>query len=561
MIAYFEGIDPSDFKAQYAFAEKFFGDISYLPPHTTSRKKSDFKCNPRQMEVLENYLRSNVKSEYWIRKFLTDRASYSTGGGTSASPNGTVSDYPESTIPFFLENIFYWPGLDVVRHDLSKDTLYGCGIPLSGQNGSPSSWTHSGVVLKLGQGYVLQYYEKKYCDNCKQSKNYRDAIGRGETAPENLLECKKHQKGGFCNQCEKRNTKAGQVFPMPLQIDPSLPVILVEGQMDALACVAAGFKNIFATGGTSGITKPKVEQYLLSATEIILMFDGDTIGRKASGIEPLAENDNIKVIPKIIRGAGYTGKIRLAELPQDKGCNDPDALIIAGKPDIIRKAIEDAKEYVPVEKPKKTKIFLDFFSDLSIKRLKCILRKLEKSRLDTEDVQPFITACKKAFPDDETGMILKEWGATQKELIHKGETSPAFLLDIATKYLSRYLQRQIEKELTPVEELLRNIVVQDTKITLDFEELGSNDNAKDFIASCSVRYAALMLADIFDGRIIYNAAKNDKTFYFFNGHIWETVSDIMGIIHDTLRLVVRHFLGLNKDSDIDEEAKKKTKTG
>ena len=150
-------------------------------------------------------------------------------------------------------------------------------------------------------------------------------------------------------------------------------------------------------------------------------------------------------------------------------------------------------------------------------------------------------------------------GTTQKELIHKGETSPAFLLDIAYKYLSRYMQRQIEKELTPVEELLRNIVVQDTKITLDFEDLDSNDNAKDFIASCSVRYAALMLADIFDGRIIYNAAKNDKNFYFFNDHIWENVSDVMGIIHDALRLVVRHFLRLNKDSDIDDEAKKKNK--
>ena len=127
-------------------------------------------------------------------------------------------------------------------------------------------------------------------------------------------------------------------------------------------------------------------------------------------------------------------------------------------------------------------------------------------------MQPFITACKKAFPDGETGMILKEWGATQKELIYKGETTLAFLLDIANKYLSRYLQRQIEKELTPVEELLRNIVVQDTKVTLDFEELDSNDNAKDFISSCSVRYAALMLADIFDGRIIYNAAKTTRVF-------------------------------------------------
>jgi len=91
------------------------------------------------------------------------------------------------------------------------------------------------------------------------------------------------------------------------------------------------------------------------------MFDGDTGGRKASGIEPLTEKDNVKVIPKIIRSAGYTGKIMLAELPQDKGCNDPDALVIAGKLDIIFKAISDAKEYIPTEKPKKTKIFLDFF--------------------------------------------------------------------------------------------------------------------------------------------------------------------------------------------------------
>jgi len=91
------------------------------------------------------------------------------------------------------------------------------------------------------------------------------------------------------------------------------------------------------------------------------MFDDDVMGRKASGIEPLAEADAIKIIPKIIRGVGYTGKIRLAELPQDRGCNDPDALIIAGKMDVIRKAIDDAKEYVPSEKPKKQRSSLTFF--------------------------------------------------------------------------------------------------------------------------------------------------------------------------------------------------------
>ena len=414
MIAYFEGIAPSDFKAQYAFAEKFFGDTSYLPPRTTSRKKSDFKCNPRQMEVLENYLRSNVKAEHWIKKFLADRANYSTGGGASTTPNGAISDYPENTKQFFLENIFYWPGLDIARHDLDKDVFYGCGIPQTGLSGKQSLWTHSGIVLKLGHGYKLHYYEKKYCDKCKESQSYRDAKTRGEATPEKLLECKRYQDGGFCHTCPKINTTAGRVFPMPLQIDTTLPVILVEGEMDALSCVASGIKNVFATGGTSGLTGPKVEEHLLDAPEIILMFDGDTIGRKASGIEPLTAGDSIKVIPQTIRRAGYTGKIRLAELPQEKGVNDPDALIIAGKLDVILNAIENAKEYVPTEKPKKPRmISLASFQDLSEKRLKCLLRKIEKSKLDTEDVQPFITACKKAFDYDETGMLLKN-GAQHK---------------------------------------------------------------------------------------------------------------------------------------------------
>jgi len=557
MIGWFEKIP--DLAGQYQFAERFFGGSSYAPP-ARGRKRSDFKCDPMKMEVLEKYLRSNPKSEHWVRKFLADRASYSTGGGTSASPAGTAADYPESAIPFFLENLFYWPGLDIARHDLDKSVFYGCGIPQVGQSGSQSFWNHSGIALKLGHGYKLHYYEKKYCDNCKDSQGYREAIGRGEAAPEKLLECGKHQAGGFCHRCQKINTVAGRVFPMPLRIDASLPVVLVEGEMDALSCVAAGIKNVFATGGINGLTAPKVEEHLLDASEIILMFDGDEKGRKASGIEPLGEKDSIKVIPQIIRRAGYAGKIRLAELPQDKGGNDPDALVIAGKLDVITRAIESAKEYVPAERPKRTKtIAMEFFSDLSIKRLKHLLQKLEKSRLDAEDVQPFITACKKAFNDDETGLLLREWGATQKEINHKGDTTPAFLLEIAPKYLSRYLQRQLEKELTPVEELLRTVVVENVKIPLDFEGLVLNDNVKGFISSCSVRTAALMLADIFDGRIVYNAAKNVKGFYFFNGHVWEHGSDVIGIIYDTLRLVVHHFLRLNKDSDIDEDKKKKKK--
>jgi len=559
MIGYFEGL--TDFADQYAFAERFFGNASYNPPPSRNKKRSDFQYNQRQMDVLEAYLRRNPASERWVRKFLADRANYSTGGGTNASPAGAILDYPEDTIPFFLEHLFYWPGLDIVRYDLSRDTLYGCGIPQVGQSGGQSIWTHSGIVLKLGQGYKLHYYEKKYCNKCGESQSYREAAARGEATPEKLIECKKYEAGGFCHKCPKVNTTAGRVFPMPLQIDTSLPVILVEGEMDALSCVAAGLKNVFATGGTSGLTGPKVEEHLLNVPEIILMFDGDEKGRKASGIEPLTEMDSVKVIPQTIRKAGYVGKIRLAELPQDRGCNDPDALVIAGKSDVMLKAIENAKEYVPSEKPKKTKTpSLKSFSNLSMERLKCVLRKIEKSKLDAEEVQPFITACKKAFANDETAMLLKEWGATQKELNHKGETSPVFLLVIANKYLSRYLQRELEKQLTPIEELLCNIVIGKTKVTLDFEELKSNPNAQNFVMHGGVRSAALMLANILDGRIIYNAAKNDKKFYFFDGHIWRHVPDIAGVIYNTLLAVVSHFAKINRDSSADDETKKKERS-
>ncbi|GHV90421.1 hypothetical protein AGMMS50268_09240 [Spirochaetia bacterium] len=554
MVAFFEGI--TEFVDQYKFLEGFFGNPSYSPPPSRAvYNNDDFKPDIKAMEVLETYLKKNPASEKMIRQFLKDRARYSTGGGTHLREDGDFADYPEDTILFFVETIFYWPGLDIARKDLSNDVFKKCGIPLRGQNKEPSTWEHSGVVLKLGTGYKLHFYEKKYCDKCKNSEKYRKAIAEGTEDADaiKLLECKKYQSKGFCHKCEKRNSIKGTAFPMPGKIDESLPVVLVEGEMDALAASAAGIKNLFSTGGTQGLTKPKAETYLLAVPEIILMFDGDDKGRMYSGLIPL-DGQNV---PQKIRRAGYAGKIRLAELPEG---DDPDALVIAGKRDVLIKVIEDAKEYVPTEAPKKSKLqSFEFFSDLGVKRLKCLLKKITREKLDKDDVQPFITACKKAFSHETTGTLLKEWGASQKEIAAKNETTPVFLLQIAGKYMSSYMQRVIEKELTPADELLRRIKIQNTKIDLDFEELDINENARNFVLYGGTRSAALMLADIYDGRIIYNAAKNDKRFYFFDGHIWQHEPDITGIIYNTLLAVLRHFIRASRDSDADDEAKKKEK--
>jgi hypothetical protein len=487
------------------------------------------------MEVLEVYLRKNPAAEKEIKRFLADRANYST--------DGAVKMYPDVLVPFFLEQFFYWPGFDIAVKDLGRDVLRGAGIPLVNRNTQRSSWEHSGVVMRLGTGYKLHYYEKRYCDKCKETKD-----------------CRKYRKGGFCHKCEKRTSKGGKTFPMPGKIDAALPVILVEGEMDALACVASGIKNLFAAGGTNGLTGPKVKKYLLDVPEIILCFDAEEKGRKASGLDPLEPGDGRKSnIPQTIRRAGYGGKIRLAELPPEAetGCKDQDALVLAGKCGVIEKAIQEAREYTPPAETEKEKSVPRQYADLGTKRLKCLLRKLKRDTLDKEDVQPFISACAKAFSGKDVYYQLKTWGASQQEINAKNNTPPSFVLKIAKRYLSRYMLRQLWRELTPAAELYQKIMVQDVPIELDYDELEINENARNFVYYAGIRSGALMLADIFDGRIVYDAAKNTKQFFFFDGHTWKHEPDITGVIYNTFLRVIHRFLNVVDAAEGDAEAKKK----
>jgi phage/plasmid-associated DNA primase len=382
--------------------------------------------------------------------------------------------------------------------------------------------------MRLGTGYKLHYYERHYCKGCKEADS-----------------CQKYKEGGFCEVCEKRTSKGGKTFPMPGGVDTSLPVILVEGEMNALSCAAIGIKNLFSTGGTNGLTGPKVKQYLLPVPEIILFFDADEPGRKASGLDPLNENDKRKTnIPQIIQRAGYMGKIKCAELPPitETGYKDQDALIIAGRRDIVSAAIAAAREWAaPPPPPKKTYTPFSKFNFLSVKRLAHLLKKLERKNLDKKDVAPFISACLTAFPHAETKDLLKQWGAAENELIEDKDISPYTILPIIEKHLSRYLVKEIEREITPIDEFIKNIKIQNTRFELDFEEIEISQNARNFFFTGGVRSAALMLSDIFNGNIIFNDAKNDKRFYFFDGHIWKHEPDIAGVIYNTLLSVLVHL--------------------
>lgn len=492
-----EGI--ADKKEQFKTVEETFGG-NFIPsrqPEKQPVEKEIFMPDDAACAAFEKYLAGNKKAEGQIRNFLQTRASINRSGGAS---------YPSGIENNLVKYFFYWPGYDIASAEAGTDVLRGAGVPLPHPIKGYSSWQHSGVIIKLGSGYKLHYYE-----------NY---------------------------VCEKRGTKSCKTFPMPGAIDTQKPVILVEGEMDALSCAAAGIKNVFSTGGTEGLTGPKIKHYLLSVPEIIIFFDKDAAGRKASGLVAIDENDKRKTnLPGILRKAGYNGSIKIASLPDEFPYKDQDAAICAGKTESVLQAIKEAKEYTPPEqKEKEPTVLWETFDTVGIKQLRNLLKKIPLADVDDKDVQPFVSACIKACDNSQITQELLKWGATPEQIENKNDYTPYFLIEACEKYgTSKYLQKSIERALIPEKEILAKIKKQKTIVEIDYEAMRENANALQFLTTGGVRSASMLVSDVLQGRLIY--VENEKKHYFFNGHIWTREPDIAGVAYSILANVLRSFIG------------------
>ena len=76
-------------------------------------------------------------------------------------------------------------------------------------------------------------------------------------------------------------------------------VIIMEGFMDVIRAYTIGVKNVVATMGTA-VTKENASNIKRMAKEVILCFDGDRAGSKAT-FACINELSKIGVIPKIVR--------------------------------------------------------------------------------------------------------------------------------------------------------------------------------------------------------------------------------------------------------------------
>jgi len=75
-------------------------------------------------------------------------------------------------------------------------------------------------------------------------------------------------------------------------------VIITEGFMDVIRLYSIGIENVVATMGTA-VTKEQISLIKKMAKEIILMFDGDSAGKKAAYQASMMLN-NAGVVPKIV---------------------------------------------------------------------------------------------------------------------------------------------------------------------------------------------------------------------------------------------------------------------
>jgi phage/plasmid-associated DNA primase len=476
-----EGI--TDFKEQYAFLEKFFGDGYVFAPVKPAGK---FTPDSEACKRFEAYLGALPEAEEKIRQFLDTRA--------PLSSKGKAESYPADILPDLIKQFYYWPGREIVLQSLGRDILSKVGIPGTNPKKGLSSWAPAGVIIKLGQGYKLHYYAG--------------------------------------SRCEKINSKGAN--PFAVSLDKTKPLILTEGEIDAITVSAIGVENIIGVGGTEKVTAEQVKTYLLDFEEIVLLFDADSPGRESVGLE---KTDRKPTAPENIIKAGYRGKIKIAEIPLDCACKDPDELILAGKQDILFQSIADAKEYVFSAKHTPKLEGGNLKQDL----LRSILRKIPREDMEPADIPQFVGVCVKSFDHTEIRNLLEDWGASAEEIESETALDQRYLLEIAKKYkLSWFYKNKIEDSIILAGTPNLHIKINNTLFDIDLDILSLSRNAVGFIQDFNTYFAASAIRDIFAGRIVYDEA--DKNFYYFNGHIWEYLSDVAGLIYNTLIAVLHFFM-------------------
>ncbi len=175
-------------------------------------------------------------------------------------------------------------------------------------------------------------------------------------------------------------------------------VIIVEGHMDVISLVEAGFENVVASMGTA-LTKDQARIIKRFSNEVYISYDGDFAGQKASirGLE-------------ILKDEGLD--VKVVSLPD--GC-DPD--------DVIKKQGKKAYEDLIAD----AKLLIDFKIDI-LKRTFDLSKVDEKRKFIKEALKVIATSDSESEKEDLLKSVRDMTGITYESLKREllGINAPAF---------------------------------------------------------------------------------------------------------------------------------------
>ena len=272
-------------------------------------------------------------------------------------------------------------------------------------------------------------------------------------------------------------------------------VIIVEGQIDAIRCHQAGYKNVVASLGTA-ITKEHAMLLRKLSNNIVLCFDGDKAGEKAtnSAIEELAK---LGIEPKIVR------------LPNNL---DPDEYILKNGKDSFSELINNP---------------------LNIMEYKERLLKRDIDLNNTKDLA------------DYTNLMIKELSKIEDEVLREISINK---LALETKLDVKFIKSKLEKP-KEIKVIKQNNKVKYSKYEKSEQALIFYMLKSDKVIKIYEKKITYMPTDRY--RLL--ALKID-CFYKEKGYI--DLADFMTYIHDdeASTKALSEIISLNLKDEVDEEA-------
>lgn len=507
----------TDRKRQFETIERHFGGgaSTYTAPArpATTPKPPAFTPDPDALAKLTAWLESNPKADECIRSYFDQRA--------LAKSGGKVYHYPQELFPALAAHFHWWPGKNAAETALRKSVLFAAGVPSRREDANlPEerrrvAWYHAGVLAKSPEGFKLFFYDG--------------------------------------TESRKMNPRTGvSYFPIPGELPQGGSVVLMEGEIDAIMCRAAGIPNTFSTGGKGGLTKERIAKYIVpkKLNEIILFADNDKDGgsQKKFGLLPITPQDHIReTVPENLRKMGYDGAIRLTVLPDGCGFKDPDDAIRNGRADLVREAIANAQDYIPPEKnaatPPKTRTQTNFhdlteWEFVPAKFLRSYLKKIKYEELTDEERQRAVTAAVKACKAKESIDIIFNWTNCEKshseiEDAKDEDGTPFDLIDIGSQHgATPYLVSKLEEILVPAAEILNAIDPIPTILPIDYETLADTKEFGSFLRYCDHAFASYVLARALKGKLIY--IDHEEANYVYTGNYWTRIPSIATEAHAAL---------------------------